>query len=601
MAVLRWFRDTFLWGLNTFFRFLVLLITVIVVLAVIGMLSQKGVQPNTVLTLDLRGELPDKAPNDPFAAFSGEQPLGLIDVVRVLAKAETDENVKGIVLRLGTGTGVAEAQELREALRRFKDKGKFVIAAANAFYSAGLGDYYVAALADEIWLQPVSQIGTAGLGGATPFFRNLLDKISARPQLGQRYEYKNAANTFTQTDFTPAHRAAMERLLQSSYDTAVDEFAADRKIAPAQMRALLDDAPHLSDAALKAGLVTNLGFDDDAMKSAQARAGAEDAPLVNLREYAELAGGKAFAAAPGATPIAFIHGSGTIVDGNGGGDPFGGEESIAGDPFARAFREAAKDEAVKVILFRVDSPGGSATASDQILDAARKAQAAGKKLVVSMGPVAASGGYWVSMYADQIYALPSTITGSIGVLSGKIVLNETFGLIGVDFREIAVGRNTMIDSEFSPYSPEGEAKLNASLDQIYEAFTAKVAEGRGMPVDKVRAEGDAVVARGRVWTGVDAKERGLVDELGGFRAALDKARALAEIAPDAPVELRQYPAPKGFFEEFAAAMGGAAAVVRVARGLEVVMGDENAQALFRALATADRPGVQAIEQSVPEH
>jgi protease-4 len=230
---------------------------------------------------------------------------------------------------------------------------------------------------------------------------------------------------------------------------------------------------------------------------------------------------------------------------------------MGGDTIAKAIRDATEDSDVKAILFRVNSPGGSALASDQILQAVKKAQKAGKKVVVSMGDVAASGGYYVSLSADKIFAHETTITGSIGVLSGKIVTAGSWALLGIDLRPLGVGTNALMDSSVTPFTPEQWAAFNKGVDQIYEDFTAKVAAGRKMPIEKVRE-----IAKGRVWSGTDAKERGLVDEFGGFRAALEATKALAGIPADSEINLKSYPKPKSPFEEIAEMFGTTAEVVR---------------------------------------
>jgi protease-4 len=259
----------------------------------------------------------------------------------------------------------------------------------------------------------------------------------------------------------------------------------------------------------------------------------------------------------GRPTIAFIHGEGTINDGKSESSPFGGATSMGGDTIAQAFRDATDDKDVKAILFRVNSPGGSALASDQILDAIKKAQKAGKKVIVSMADVAASGGYYVSLSADKIFAHTTTITGSIGVLSGKIIDVNSWALIGINLRPIGVGQNALMQSSLQPFTPEQWVIFNRGIDQIYNDFTAKVATGRRMPIEKVRE-----IAKGRVWTGADAKPRGLVDEFGGFRAALEATKAMAGIPADTEINLKSFPAPKSPFEEIAEAFGTSVQMVR---------------------------------------
>jgi protease-4 len=528
--------------------FLVLLFAVI---SVIGVFTQPRLPGELVLSLDLRNGLPDKRARNPFV---DERSIGsLIDAVTALAKAEGDDRVKGLFIRVGGGISSAEASELRAALKAFRAKGKFVVAHAQAFYTTGMGDYFLASAADEIWLQPVSEMNTAGVSSTAVFLRSLLDKIEAKPEFTQRYEYKNAMNMLTEKDFTPSHREANLRLIQSVFDSATAGIAADRKKTREEIVALINGAPYLTQEAIDKKLIDKQGYDDEAEDAALARAGGK-AEVKTLREYYKFAGSPW--EGMGRPTIALIHGDGQIHDGESEGG-FGADSTMGGDTIADAIREATEDSDVKAILFRVNSPGGSALASDQILDAVKKAQKAGKKVVVSMGEVAASGGYYVSLSADKIFAHETTITGSIGVLSGKIVTAGSWALLGIDLRPLGIGTNALMDSSVTPFTPEQWAAFNKGVDQIYEDFTAKVAAGRKMPIEKVRE-----IAKGRVWSGADAKERGLVDEFGGFRAALEATKALAGIPADSEINLKSYPKPKSPFEEIAEMFGTTAEVVR---------------------------------------
>ncbi|MFM9862417.1 MAG: signal peptide peptidase SppA [Micropepsaceae bacterium] len=567
---------------------IIFLVLLVAVFSVIGIFTQPKLPGDMVLTLDMREGLPDARPNNPFADQA--RVASVIDAVTALAKAETDDRVKGLYMRVGGG-GIsgAQAQEMRAALKSFKAKGKFVIAHAQAFYSAGMGDYFLASAADEIWLQPVSSMNTTGVATTSAFLRSMLDKIQAKPEFAQRYEYKNAANTFMEKDFTPAHREASYRLLESIFETSTAGIAGDRKKTRDEVVALINTAPYLTQEAIDKKLIDKQGYDDEAEDAAVAKAGGK-AELTTLTEYFKLAGSpwKGF----GRPTIAFIQGEGGINDGKSEGGGFGGESSIGGDTVAKAFRDATEDADVKAILFRVNSPGGSALASDQILQAVKKAQKAGKKVVVSMGEVAASGGYYVSLSADKIFAHEATITGSIGVLSGKIVTAGSWSLIGVDLKSLAVGNNALMESATQPFTPEQWAIFNKGIDQIYEDFTAKVAAGRKMDVAKVRE-----IAKGRVWTGADAKQRGLVDEFGGFRAALEATKALAGIPADAEINLKNMPEAKSPFDEIAEAFGTSAEVVRTVAILGKVLENESVAQFFGAVADEDK--VQGPQLRMP--
>ena len=552
-----WFLARLAGIFNFFASIIIFLVIVALVSGLIGAFAgpDRSVPKLAVLELDFRANVVDSRSENPFA----DEGPSVINIVAALAKAENDDRVKGALLRIGGGSiAGAHVEEIRDAIRSFKAKKKFVVVFAQAFYSNGIGEYWLASSADEIWLQPVSELGTAGIASQTMFFKNLLDKIEAKAEIGQRYEYKNAGAPYLADDYTPAHREATQRLLRSIFDNATTAIAADRKMSTEEYVALVNSGPHLTQAALDAKLIDKQGYDDEAKEAALSKAG-KDAKLIKYSDYLEKAGHPWFKdeMGGGTSSIALITGEGGIQDGKSEDGGFGGSRSIGGDTVAKAFRDATEDKNIKVILFRVNSPGGSALASDQILQAVRKAQKAGKKVVVSMGNVAASGGYYVSLSADKIYASPSTITGSIGVLSGKLVLGKTYELLGINVRELHEGTNALINSDVQGFTPEQRAKLDASLDAIYNDFTAKVAEGRKMALEKIRD-----VAKGRVWTGADAKERGLVDELGGFRQALDEAKKLAGVAEKDSVTLKRFPRVKTPAEAISEAFGTSTSVVR---------------------------------------
>lgn len=569
-----WFLARLKGIFNLFASIIIFFVLLFAISAVIGAFTQTKLPGELVLTMDLRNGLPDKRPSNPFA---DQRTVGsLIDAVTALAQAESDDRVKGAFIRVGGGgMSSADAQEIRAALKAFRAKGKFVVAHAQAFYSTGMGDYFLASAADEIWLQPVSEMNTAGVSSTAVFLRNLMDKIEAKPEFTQRYEYKNAANMFMEKDFTAAHREANMRLIESVFESATGGIATDRKKTRQEVVALIDGAPYLTQEAIDKKLIDKQGYDDEAEDAALARAGGK-AEIMTLSNYYKQAGSPWEGI--GRPTIAFVHGDGQINDGESEGGGFGGESSMGGDTIAKAIREATDDDEVKAILFRVNSPGGSALASDQILDAVKKAQKAGKKVVVSMGNVAASGGYYVSLSADQIYAHETTITGSIGVLSGKIVTAGSWALLGIDLKSLGVGKNALFDSATQSFTPEQWAAFNKGVDQIYNDFTAKVAAGRKLPIEKVRE-----IAKGRVWTGADAKARGLVDEFGGFRAALEKTKALAGLAPDAEINLKAYPAPKNPFEEIAEMFGTSAQMVRTVAMMGEIMETEPVASVMKMM------------------
>ncbi len=576
-AVFNWFWLILKGTLNAIAKVIVFCVLLVAAIFITGLLKGDGLPRQMVLELDLRTPMEDKAVSGPFD-FGTEQ-LSVMDVVLGLDAAARDPRVAGVFMRVGTGgLSVAKAEELRDALKRFHASGKFVVAHSQGFNSGDLGDYVAAAASDEIWMQPASSFFPAGAASSTLFLKGLLDKINAVPQFAQRYEYKNAVNIFTEKDFTPPHREATTRLLQSWYDSATADMAADRKMDHGALTAFLDNSPTVVTEAKDKGLVNAIGYDDDARKAALGRAG-QNAKIVPFGKFAK-AKRQMQAILPG-PKIALIHAAGTIVEGIDNGSSFGGDLVVASDDFARAIRAAAKDPNIKAILLRVSSPGGDALASDQILDALKKAHAAGKPVVVSMGPVAASGGYYISLAADRIVAEPGTVTGSIGAFSGKIAVGKTLELLGIEAREIGIGKNALFLSAIEPWDAAQMAKLDQQVDMIYDDFTKKVAMGRKLPLATVQQ-----IARGRVWTGADAKERGLVDELGGFWTAVDAAKKLAGIDKSTQVVFVSYPKPKGWLASFSKLFGQSEESVKALQGLSTLLQSAPIKALIMALEEA---------------
>jgi protease-4 len=439
-------------------------------------------------------------------------------------------------------------------------------------------------------MQPASSFFPAGTATTTVFFKGLFDKLDATPQFVQRDEYKSAADIYTQTDYTGPHREATTRVLQSWYDNAVRTIAGARKIAPAALTQFLEASPALVDEVKAAGLISAVGYDDDARLAARDKAG-PDAKITQFEKY--------FAAvrridSQGSNAIAFVHAAGDIVEGDEDVAELSGDNVVAGDTFAHAIRSAIDDESVKAILVRIDSPGGSALASDQILDALRKARAAGKPVVVSMGSLAASGGYYIALAADRIVAEPGTLTGSIGVVFGKVAIGKSLQLAGLQGREIGIGKNALLLSGLEPWTDAQLAEINQQADMIYTDFTRKVAEGRHLPLARVQE-----IARGRVWTGADAKERGLVDRLGGFWTAVEEVKRLAGMDPKARVTFRTYPQNRGFFGSVERFFEASAATVKALQGFNALMRSTPVRAIMRASEAAPDGRAQLRAADLP--
>ncbi len=512
-----------------------------------------GVPNGCVLELDLRVAPPETSSLDPLTIITGGgRPLALREAVSALHRAAEDPRVAGLIARVELPAAAAgPVQELREAVAAFTAV-KPSLAWAETY--PGTLSYYLASAFREVWMQSAGTVGLIGFATNALFLRDALDKAGIEAQFVTRGEYKSAANLFTQDRYTDAHREADTRLLESLRGQVWQAIADSRNIDQDALDGLADQAPLLRDIAVESGLVDRVGFRDEAYARIAELVGAKgispesgDAdgddgpPRLYLSRYARATGpgGPARPSIPGRGPkstIAVVTVAGPIVSGRGGSRlPFGSSNAGA-DTIGAGLREAAHDDSVSAIVLRVDSPGGSVTASENIWREVKKARERGKPVVASMGAVAASGGYYVSMGADAIVANPGTITGSIGVLTGKLIARDLKERLGVGSDAVRTNANADAWSVNAPFTPEQHAQVEAEADLFYNDFVQRVAQGRHLSVEAVEA-----VARGRIWTGADALDHGLVDELGGLRAAVRRAKVLAGLDEDAKVRLVGYP------------------------------------------------------------
>jgi protease-4 len=492
---------------------------------------------NIVLDLNLDQALEEHGTDRglPDALFSRGDSLR--DVVDALDRGRMDPRVKGVVARFGGDrVGTGKSQELRAAIQRFRASGRFAFAFAESFGELGPGDrsYYISSTFDRIWLQPVGLVGLTGLGASVPFARGALDELGVEPALRHREEYKSFMNTFTEHGFTEPHREMMEALVGDLQEQLISGISEGRGIEPAALRQLIDRGPFLDREAIDAKLIDQLGYFDEVVQTAKDRGGA-GTELLETHDYLDAAG-RPHRSGP---TIAMIYGTGTIQRGSNGVDPLMGGTSMGSDDVADAFRDASEDPDVRAILFRIDSGGGSAVASESIRRALVKAKLAGKPVIVSMGETAASGGYWIAMNADKIIAQPGTLTGSVGVVAGKMVTSGLWNRFGIEWGQISRGQNATMWSALTPYSETESKRLDTILDDIYGAFVRNIAEARKLPASSVRD-----IAKGRVWTGSQAKALGLVDELGDMETALGFAREAAGLSRDAEVTLEPFPKPE---------------------------------------------------------
>jgi protease IV len=514
---------------------LTLLSSVLIVVLIVAATRGPGVPGQTILELNLEQGLVEHIPDDPLAGILARRQVTVRSIVEALHRGAEDDRVVGLVARVGSGIGMARAEEVREAVLRFRRSGKPAILYSESFgeFGPGHSGYYVATAFDSIFLQPSGDLGLTGLLVEAPFARGTLDRLDIQPRISQRHEYKTAGNMFTERGFTEPDREAVGTVVESILEHFVTAVSQTRRLTPEQVRAALSSGPLLGEEAVRAGLVDRLAYRDEVYDSLRARLGGDRTRFLFAQEYLGRAGGPY---ERGRT-VALIYGVGQVQRGSSEFDPLSSGASMGSETVTKAFREAIEADHVRAILFRVDSPGGSYVASDAIWREVVRARQAGKPVVVSMGNVAGSGGYFVAMGANHVVALPSTITGSIGVLAGKAVTEEFWERFGISWDTIRIGGNATIWSPIYDFSEEEWQRLQVSLDRIYLDFTTKVAQSRNLTMEQVDQ-----AARGRIWSGSDALRLGLVDELGGFEAAIRAARRLAEIPEDERVRLEIFPA-----------------------------------------------------------
>ena len=484
--------------------------------------------------LRVPGGLSERQANSLLGSLAADGPT-VQSVVNSLRKATVDARVQGVILMpSGPQLQWGKAQEIRDAVLDFKASGKPIVAFLEF---GGTQEYYLASAADKVFLMPASPLDLVGVASYEMFIRGALDKIDAYPDMLHAGDFKTASNFYTETTFTPEHREMAQSLNRDLYEQIIDGIAAGRNLDTSEVRRLIDEGPFLPDDALEAGLVDALVYADELKQ--QDPFDAVDWHEITDRDYRQIS--LESVGLNRGQRIALIYAVGTITSGAGGVDLLGGEV-LGSDTLVRAIRAARTDDSVRAIVLRIDSPGGSAVASDVIWREVMLAKA-DKPVIASMSDLGASGGYFIAMAADTIVAQPATLTGSIGVVGGKITTGGTYEKVGVTIEPVSSGRFAGMYSPVTPFSDDERAKMQEHIDAIYEQFLTKAAEGRGTTRDAIHK-----VAQGRVWTGRQAKERGLVDELGGLGRAIALAKERVGIDADAEVELVVYPRPKSLFE-----------------------------------------------------
>jgi len=494
------------------------------------------VKSNSILKLTLSDPIPEKTNN--MAATGtfdlsalNDSPLGLTDILNTIEAAKDDDNIKGIYMELAApAAGMATMSVLRDALKDFKESGKFIVAYGNYYTQGG---YYMASVADKLYLNPVGGIAMQGFAAQIPFFKNMLDEWGIKAQVFYAGKFKSATEPFRRTEMSEENRLQVEQYLNEGYNIFLTDMAKSRGKSVTELKQMINDlSVRNAEDAITYGLADGLMYKDQVLEDLRDRLGLEDDDKIegiSLKKYNKSVKKKSNFGA--SIRIAVVYAEGSIVDGE------GETGNIGGDRYAKIIRKIRKDDKVKAIVLRVNSGGGSALASDIILRELMVAKEEGKKVIVSMGDVAASGGYYIACEGDKIFAEPNTITGSIGVFGLLPGLNKLMkDEIGITFDTVKTGQYATLGTPFFDINETEGKIIQQSVDEVYQTFKERVAAGRDMTVDAVDE-----VAQGRVWTGQKAATIGLVDELGGLDDAIAAAVELADIED---YRVKEYPQTK---------------------------------------------------------
>ncbi len=525
-------------------KILLWLIAIFLVLEVVGIIviyASKRIRPNTVLTVQIEGDIPEQPPHNPVVELVTGAPTTVTDIVEALDRARTDARITGFEARISESTmNMAKLQEVREQIREFNRAGKFSVAYLEF---ATNRTYYLASACQSVFLLPKSLLYVRGMMASTTFLRGALNKLGIYPDFYHIGDYKNASNVFTERKFTRAHREADQALLEDWYGEFLRGVTEARGLKPGELQIAVQKGPLTSQEALAAKLVDSVAYEDEERDFVKGKnRGSEN--RLSLREYMRRTERQ------GRSKLAVIYATGTILPGRSGNDPFG-ETVMGSDTITEQFRRAREESSVKAVVLRVDSPGGAPFSSEVIRREVEMTKRA-KPVVVSMSDVAASGGYWISMSANKIVAEPGTLTGSIGVIRGKFNLSGLFDKLGLSTDYVATTENATLDWPFENFTPAQRASVQRTMRDVYENFLQGVAEGRHMNVAAVDK-----IAQGRVWTGERAKQLGLVDELGGLHTAIALAKQLARIPPSEKVILLYLPPPRSLLDKILDLASGA--------------------------------------------
>jgi protease-4 len=559
-------------------RFVVIFLLIATAVSVVGMLmlyvlmGQEPSVPNrATLVLRPSGDIPEVLPD----VILGTDELTVRAYVELIRKAKGDSRIAGILLRPGgiNSPFWAKLQEIRSAIDDFKSSGKYVHAWLEY---AGDREYYLASVADRVYLLPSASLDLTGVATYEIFLRGTFDWIGTYPDFLHVGDYKTAVNTYLEKTYTPAHKEMSESLNRSQYDHLVRSIANARKKSEAEVQALIDQGPFQPEDALRVGLIDEVAYEDELDDLVNEL---RDADYVDAEDYARVSW-EATGVRPRAK-IAIIHATGVINSGTSGFDPVNGAV-VGADSLVEYIREARADRSIRAIVLRVDSPGGSSTASDVIwreLSISRENQ---RPVIVSMSDLAASGGYYIALGGDAIVAQPGTLTGSIGVYTGKFVTTGSLDKLGANIESTSDGKHAEIYSPDRRFTPEERAKIQESMQLVYDQFIERTAAARHMPPEKVDE-----VAQGRVWTGEQARQIGLVDDIGGLYKAIDLAKQRARLAADEEVQFVVYPKRRSVYEVLADEIQsplGRLRTTHAADALMQILGPRERKALAAVLA-----------------
>jgi protease-4 len=525
------------------------LLLALVLAVVIGILmlfsmfrkSEPVVRDNSVLVLKVKGSLPDYAPEDALRRLFGGADSSLSSLLTELKKAKADKRITAVLLEINmSGAGWAKAEEIRDAITDFRASGKPIY----AYMELGMNkEYYIALACEKIFVAPPGDLFINGFAADVMFFRGSLDKLGIYPDVYQIGKYKNAPDSFTRKEMSEGHREVVNAILDDLFNRFVNTVATTRHKSPDEVRAMIDNAPYSAPEAQKIGLIDGASYRDEVEKELKARLGYKETDELRLtrgEDYREV--NEESLGLNKGERIAVIYGTGSIGSGKSENSPFG-SQSIGSDTMVKAIDDARKDDTIKAIVLRIDSPGGSSYASDVIWRAIELARQK-KPVVVSMSDVAASGGYYIACNASKIVAEPSTYTGSIGIFAGKPVMKEFYNWLGITNEYVLRGKNAGLFRETEKFTPEEREKFFGIIKSTYyDEFVPKVAKGRGRDPEYIDS-----IGQGRVWTGAQARDKGLVDEIGGLDKAIEIAKQLAGIPADKGIKRVVLPYPRGFFD-----------------------------------------------------